>query len=361
MTADALLDWIRPEIRAASGCQTESVPDGTLRLDAMENPFDLPRDIHRRLGEDLAQLPLNRYPDGGSRELKSLLGKSLFGLAPDHLFLGHGSDEILLNLFLSTPGPLLLAEPTFSMYRLLAKITGRRVGTVSLERDFSLDPKALIDAARKLRPSLIILSHPNNPTGRDLETGALERICRECPGGILVDEAYIPYSGKTVLPLRKKHPRLMVLRSLSKMGLAALRIGILAADPRIVAELEKIRLPYNMDLLTQRAATLICRESFSVLEAQVREIVSLREELRERLQAIPGITPFPSSANFLLVRIAGTDPSTVAENLASRSIRVRDVSRQHPLLAGCLRIAVGKREENDRLAATLALILKGTS
>ncbi len=359
MTDEACADWIRPEIRAESGIPQEPVPEGTLRLDAMENPFDLPPEIHRRLGEDLARLPLNRYPDGGASELRELLGKRLFGLPSDHIFLGNGSDEILQNLFLLTPGPILLAEPTFSMYRLLARITGRPVGTVPLEKDFSLDPEALLEAVKRLRPSLIVLSHPNNPTGRDLDSRAVERLCREFSGGILVDEAYFPFSGNTLLSLRDTCPSLMVLRSLSKMGLAALRLGVLAANPRIVAELDKIRLPYNLGILTQRAATLICRESFPVLEAQVRMIIGLREELRDRLQTISGVAPLPSSANFLLVRIAGADPSIVAQRLALQGIRVRDVSRQHPLLAGCLRVTIGKREENDRFASTLALILKG--
>ncbi len=359
MTGDVLTDWIRPEIRAASPYSVEAVPEGALRLDAMESPFDLPPDFHRKMGEEMAGIPLNRYPDGSASELKELLGKTLFGLPPDHLFLGNGSDEILQNLFLATPGPILLSEPTFSMYRIIAKIAGRPVATATQSEDLTLGTEVLIEAAREHRPSLIVLSSPNNPTGREIEEEAVDQLCREFSGAVLLDEAYFPFSGRTLLSLRRRHPRLMILRTLSKMGLAALRLGILAADPRIVAELEKVRLPYNLNLLTQRAATLVCREFLPVLEAQVRSIVVLREDLRRSLSSLPGVEPLPSSANFLLIRIEGKDPAEVARGLAERGILVRDVSRQHPLLAGCLRVTIGTAQENERFTGALALILKG--
>jgi histidinol-phosphate aminotransferase len=360
MTADDPTGWIRSEIRSSTAYPVESVPEGTLRLDAMESPFDLPADFHRRLGEEMAGIPLNRYPDGSASELKELLGKTLFGLSPDHLFLGNGSDEILQNLFLATPGPILLSEPTFSMYRIIARIAGRPVATVTQSSDLILDTRELLEAVREHRPSLVVLSSPNNPTGREVSEETVDRLCGEFPGAVLVDEAYFPFSGRTVLSLRKSHSRLMVLRTLSKMGLAALRLGILAADPRIVAELDKVRLPYNMNLLTQRAATLVCREFLPVLEGQVRSIVDLREDLRRSLSCIPGVEPLPSSANFLLIRIGGKDPAEVARALAERGILVRDVSRLHPLLAGCLRVTIGTAPENGRFTAALAHILKGT-
>ncbi len=360
MTTDAPTGWIRQDILATSAYPVEKAPGGTLRLDAMESPFDLPEAFHRRLGEEMAGISLNRYPDGSASELKEILGKSLLGLSPDHLFLGNGSDEILQTLFLATTGPLLLAEPTFSMYRILAEMTGRTVVTATLSEDLDLDVEALLAAARKHHPSLIVLSSPNNPTGRDVSEETVDRICREFSGGVLVDEAYFPFSGWTALSLQRAHPRLMVLRTLSKMGLAALRLGILAADPKIVAELDKVRLPYNLNLLTQRAAILVCREFLPDLESQVRSIIHLREDLLRSLSAIPGVCPLPSSANFLLIRIGGKDPSVVARALADRGILVRDVSRHHPLLAGCLRVTIGTATENERFAATLALILKGT-
>ncbi len=355
----SLLSWIRPEILSASPYPLERIPEGALRLDAMENPFDLPPEIHQRLGEDLADLPLNRYPDGSAQELKNLLGPSLFGLPPDHLFLGNGSDEILLNLFLATPGPILLAEPTFSMYRIIANITARKVETVTLSPDLTLDMTALIAASKKVKPSLILLSHPNNPTGLELVEEEMRQLCKDFSGGILLDEAYYPFSRRTLLPLQREFPQLMILRTFSKMGLAALRLGILAADPKIVSELNKIRLPYNLDAMTQRAAVIICREFLPVLNEQVKWIVGLREELAASLRRLPGIEPLPSSANFLLVRVNGANSTEVYRQLAEHKIIIRDVSRQHPLLAGCLRITVGTREENEHLVSALELILKG--
>lgn len=350
--------WIRKEIKASRGYPVERAPEGAIRLDAMENPFDLPPLVHQRLGEEIATLPLNRYPDGEARELKQVLG-SVLEMQEDCIFLGNGSDEILLNIFLSTPGPILLAEPTFSMYRVLAQIADRKVIGFPMSLDFTLDMRKFIDAAVSESPSLIVLSHPNNPTGVGLNLKDVQGLCESFSGGILIDEAYYPFSRDTLLPLQKDFPNLMILRTLSKLGLAGLRMGILSADPSIVQELNKVRLPYNMDAVTQKAALVICKEFFPLLLEQTGWIIRLRETFLADLKRIPGVVPIPSRTNFFLVRLTKANPSIVQSLLLDEKILVRDVSGHHPLLSGCLRVTVGKKEENALFLSALERILKG--
>lgn len=350
--------WIREDILRTSAYPVPSVVQGTVRLDAMENPFDLPPAIHRRIARELASVPLNRYPDGEARDLKELLG-TMLDLPPRNLFLGNGSDEILLYLYLASRGPVLLAEPTFSMYRILGEITGRPILSVQLSDDLTLDMTRLIETTKRDAPSIVVLSHPNNPTGLGLDAGDLERLCQSFGGGILVDEAYYPFSRKTMRPLQDRFPNLMILRTLSKLGLAGLRLGILIAAPAIIRELDKVRLPYNMDSMTQKAAMVICREFFPVLEEQASRINDLRDRFIASLGAIPGVVPVPSLANFFLLRLSSADPTRVQRLLKEQRILVRDVSHQHPLLSGCLRVTVGKKEENDLFVSTLERILKG--
>lgn len=336
------------------------VPEGTVKLDAMENPFDLPAIVHERLSEEIRKLPLNRYPDGEARDLKKVL-ESVLNIPEERLFLGNGSDEILLNIFLATPGPILLAEPTFSMYKILADVTRRTIIGVPLAPDLNLDTGKILESASKFSPSLIVLSHPNNPTGLGIGTGDVRNLCRGFPGGILIDEAYFPFSRETLLPLQEEFPNLMILRTLSKLGLAGLRLGILAAMPGIVRELDKVRLPYNMDVVTQKAAEVVCREFFNLLEEQAGWIIALRDQFASDLSAIQGVTPIPSKANFILIRLANADADNIHRLLLEEKILVRNVSHHHPLLEGCLRVTVGTRKENGLFLAALARILKGHS
>jgi histidinol-phosphate aminotransferase len=360
MTALPAIAWIRADIRASQGYRPEPLPEGAIRLDAMENPFDLPPVVHQRLGEEIAKIPLNRYPDGKARELKKVLA-SILGMKEEQMFLGNGSDEILLDIFLATQGPILLAEPTFSMYRILAMVAEKKVIGVPLSGDLALDMPRFIDVARRERPSLVVLSNPNNPTGRGVDVGDIRTLCENFSGGVLIDEAYYPFSRESGLPLQKDFKNLMILRTLSKLGLAGLRLGILSADTSIIQELDKVRLPYNLDAVTQRAALVICQEFFPLLEEQAEWIIRLRESFTEALSHISGVVPLPSRANFLLIRLEKADPSVVHDLLLSEKIIVRDVSGHHPLLSGCLRVTIGRKEENDLLLLALERILKGQS
>ncbi len=358
MSAPALT-WLRTDLKDDG--RPRPLPEdrsSLLRLDRLEPAATLSPRLLRKMGSTFSSLALSRYPDTGSTDLKKSIGR-YFHVDPDHILLGKGSDELLEVLFLAISGPLLLVEPSFPMYQNLARLTGRPVHTVSLEDDLSLDTGKLLDAIRQHAPALVVLSHPNNPTGEGLRPEEIERIATASPGGLLIDEAYAPYARRTYLDLLGKFPNLMVLRSLSKLGLAAIRLGWLAASKEILVRLDKARLPYNVDGLLQAAGGLLCREALPTLEARARQTAARREHLFAALSGIPGIHPFPSQANFILFRPLSMPASRVDAGLRSRGIAVRDISPDHPLLRDCLRVTVGERHELRRFLEALSSIMKG--
>ncbi|MGC8528722.1 MAG: pyridoxal phosphate-dependent aminotransferase [Leptospirillia bacterium] len=355
----ATLEWLREDLTETGRPRTlTEISPPLLRLDRLEPWAPLSPQFLRRMGRTFATLSLNRYPDSESRELKKSLGKH-FRVEPDHILLGKGSDELLEILFLTVSGPILLMEPSFPMYRNLAQLTGRPVLTVPLERDLSLPVDRLIERIRQHTPALVVLSHPNNPTGEALAPRDIERIAGLSPGGVLIDEAYAPFAQRSYLSLLERFPNLMVLRSLSKLGLAAIRLGWLAASPEILFRLDKARLPFNVDGLLQSAGGLLCREALPALESRARRTASRRETLFAAMCRIPGIRPFPSQANFILFRIDSKPSGEVDAGLRSFGIAVRDMSPDHPLLENCLRVTVGEKDELRRFLEALSSIMKG--
>lgn len=349
------LAWIRPEILSMKGYSVLASPDGTIKMDAMENPFGLPEEVRSRLAREVSSLSFNRYPDPQARELKEVVSK-VIGIPSSRLFLGNGSDEVLLNIFLATSGTIVVPEPTFSMYRIIAGSSGKAFRGIDLLPDFSLDLEGVERVLREEPPGVLVLANPNNPTGLSLSMesiGEAYRMAARWGFSTLVDEAYFPFHGETVLQSLPDAEPLLVLRTFSKMGLAGLRLGVLVASETVIGMLDKVRLPYNMDALTQKAAAFLLRESLPLLDAQVREIMDLREELTREMAAIPGVTPFPSRSNFILFRVEGPAPATLFRSLLAKGILVRDVSGHHPLLAGTLRVTVGTGDENRAFLAAL--------
>lgn len=347
--------WIRPEILSMKGYSVLDSPDGTIKLDAMENPFGLPDEVRAKLAHELSSLSFNRYPDPQARELKEAVSK-VVGAVPSCLFLGNGSDEVILNIFLATSGTIVVPEPTFSMYRIIAHSVGRPFVGVDLKPDLTLDLDGIERTLRDAPPGVLVLASPNNPTGLALsikEIGEARTLAAHWGFSTLVDEAYYPFHGETVLGALPMDDTLLVLRTFSKMGLAGLRIGVLAASEAVIETLEKVRLPYNMDALTQKAAAFLLREYLPLLDDQVRDIVSLRETLAKDMSRIPGVVPFPSRSNFILFRVEGRSPATLFRFLLSRGVLVRDVSGHHPYLSGALRVTVGTGNENQAFLAAL--------
>lgn len=336
---------IRPEVLAMTAYHVADAR-GMVKLDAMENPYRLPESLRAEVAKLAADAALNRYPDPGGAELKRRL-QAVMGVPEGMaLMLGNGSDEIIqvLTLAVAKPGAVVMSvEPTFVMYRLLAVAAGLEYVGVPLRPDFTLDGNALLAAIERHRPALLWLAYPNNPTGNLFDRELLERVLDAAPGVVVLDEAYHAFAGTSFLPELGGRPNLLVMRTLSKLGLAGLRLGFLAGPPAWLNEFDKLRLPYNVNVLSQ----LVCEAVLThpdVLDAQARSLVQARGELATALAAIPGVTVFPSAANFLLFRIANAP--AVFQGLKARGVLVKNLSGAHPLLADCLRVTVSSPEEN---------------
>ena len=348
---------VRGEILALRGYHVPPA-EGLVKLDAMENPYRLPEGLARQLGERLSQVAINRYPHPDLPPLKRRLRELWSVPAALEIVLGNGSDEILqvIAMAVAKPGAAALSvEPSFAMYRISALVAGLRYEGVSLRPDFSLDENAVHEALERHAPALTWISYPNNPTGNLFPRAAILAIVRASPGLVVVDEAYHPFAGgASLLGEVAEHPNLVLVRTVSKLGLAGLRLGAAIAPPGWAAELEKLRLPYNVNVLTAAAAELVL-EHRAVLDAQATAIVADRERLEAALGRLPRLTCFPSAANFVLARLP--DAPGAFEALKARGILVRSLHGAHPLLENCLRFTIGTPEENARLVAALTEML----
>lgn len=348
---------IRPEVLAMAGYH---VPDasGLLKLDAMENPYRLPPELSRALGERLAAVAINRYPVPSYARLKALVRERLGVPASADVLLGNGSDELITMMSVATarPGATVVAPtPSFVMYDLSTRLAGSRFVPVPLAADFSLDLPAMLAAIDRHAPALVWLAYPNNPTGNCFGRADVEAILAAAPGLVVLDEAYQPFALDSWMDALPSHDNLVVMRTVSKLGLAGIRIGYMAAAPHWIAEFDKVRPPYNVSVLDEAAAEFAL-EHLDVLEAQAARLRADRETLLASLAAIPGVACWPSRANFVLARVA--DGPAIAAAMRARGVLIKDVGRMHPLLAGCLRLTVGTPDENvamlDALTAALA-------
>jgi histidinol-phosphate aminotransferase len=355
MSARSLEEMLRPEVARLTAYRVEDRPH-RVKLDANENPYPLPAPVQGAVLEALGRVQANRYPDPAGRALKRLLAASL-GVAPEQILLGNGSDELIQLILLAVGKPgaaVLVPVPTFSMYGLTAQALGLRPVEVPPGEGFALDRAPFLRRLQEAQPAATFVAYPNNPTGNCYDGDTIRAGIAAAPGLVILDEAYVDFSGKTFLPELALHPHLLLLRTLSKVGLAGLRVGYLVGDEALIAELEKIRLPYNVNAYSQAAATVILRHR-DLLLTQVRQIVAERERLAAALRVLPGLTVFPSEANFLLVRTA-RPAREVFRGLLDRGILVRDFG-EAPYLRDCLRITVGTPEENDALLLALRALL----
>ncbi len=341
--------WIRPEVLAMSAYH---VPEarGMVKLDAMENPYSLPEELRRRLAERLAQVDLNRYPEPNPRALRDLIARTMHVPGGMDVLLGNGSDDLIqvICLALARPGAaMMFPSPTFVMYSVNATLTGMRAVAVPLRDDFSLDRDAFISCLKEVRPAVVFLAYPNNPTGALYPQADIEAIVRAAEGLVVVDEAYHAFAAASFLPRLAEFPNLVVLRTLSKVGLAGLRLGYLAGAPGWLEQFNKVRQVYNVNVLTEAAATFVL-EHIDVLEAQAARIRAGRAELAQALAEMPALRVFPSQANFLLIRVS--DASGTFERLRQQGVLVKNL---HPGVPGCLRITVGTPDENRILLSAM--------
>lgn len=354
------LSIVRDEVRAISAYHVPAA-SGLIKLDAMENPFGLPADLQRALADRLAAVALNRYPPADPAEFKRKLAGAI-GLSPSMtLMLGNGSDE-LIHLVIQAcakPGATVLSPwPSFIMYDMSARFDGCRFVGVPLTADFALDRPAMLAAVAEHRPAVIFIAWPNNPTGNLFDRTTVEAILDAAPGLVVLDEAYLPFAQDTWLPALGARPNLLVLRTLSKLGLAGIRLGYLCGDPAWIGEFDKVRPPYNINVLTLAAAELML-DHLDVLDAQAATLRAERTRVMAALHAMPGVTAFDSAANFILLRVGTSERAeAMFTRLKAAGILIKNVSRMHPLLAGCLRTTVGAPAENDAFITALTQALQ---
>jgi len=351
-----IAQWIRPQIRKLSAYH---VPDasGLIKLDAMENPYHWPQDKIDQWLELLRTAELNRYPDPQAESLKDRLREAMSVPAGSSMLLGNGSDEIIQMIVMAMSGEgrsVLSVDPGFVMYRMIADFCGMDYIGVPLREDFSLDAEAVLAAIEQQQPAVVFLAYPNNPTGNLFDRTDMQRIITAAPGVVVVDEAYHAFADDSFMPLLDAHENLLLMRTVSKMGLAGLRLGMLAGAPQWLDEFDKLRLPYNINVLTQLSAEFALQH-VAMLDAQTQQIKQDRAELYAQMQALKGLTVFPSQANFILFRAPTGKAAAVFERLKSEGVLIKNMDRAGPLLRDCLRVTVGAAEEN---AAFLQALMK---
>jgi len=326
---------------------------GYIKLDAMENPYLVPTALRGEIAEAVAAAAINRYPDPGAVSLKEKI-RGVTGLPQGmEVLLGNGSDELIqmLAMALNKPGAVLLSvEPSFVMYKMIAAFTGMRYVGVPLATDFSLDLAATLAAIKRERPALIFLAYPNNPTGNLFSADAMAQIIQSSPGLVVVDEAYYAFASDSFIPHLARYPNLLVMRTFSKLGMAGLRLGFLAGSAAWLGQLEKLRLPYNVGVLPQLVAEKLLSHH-DVLLQQAEQIKLDRAKLYQQLSEIAGVKVYSSEANFLLFRVA--DATEIFNGLKQRGVLIKNLNGGHPMLKDCLRVTVGKPDENMRFIAAL--------
>lgn len=353
---DKALARIRDDVRATHAYPVASSA-GMVKLDIMENPFRLAPELQRALGERLGAVAINRYPAERTQDLARALAAHAGMPEGCAITLGNGSDELItmLTMALARPGAKILAPlPSFVMYEISARYQNLEfIGVPLRADDFELDLPAMLAAIAEHRPALVYLAYPNNPTGNLWDRDAIERIAAamgDAGGLVVMDEAYQPFAARDSMALLECHPHVLVMRTMSKFGLAGVRIGYLIGRRELVAEIDKLRPPFNIGVLNAEAG-LFALEHAEVYAAQAAELRAQREIVFAALRKLPGVQPFPSEGNMVLVRVA--DAPRIFAAMAARGVLIKNSSAAHPLLANCLRITIGTADENAAMLAAL--------
>jgi len=357
MTAStpAALQRIRADVQSMHAYAVQDAT-GLLKLDAMENPHGLPPALQAELGARLGALALNRYPGARGDDLKRALAGYAKMPAGFSLMLGNGSDELisLVTVACDLPGATILAPvPGFVMYAITAQLQGVNFIGVPLTADFELDGPAMLAAIAKEKPAIVYLAYPNNPTANLWDDATIEQIveAQGAQGGLVViDEAYQPFAARSYIDRVARHGHVLLMRTLSKFGLAGIRLGYLMGPQALIAEIDKVRPPYNISVLNCECA-LFALEHAEVFAAQAADLRAQRTQLVAGLAKLPGLQQWPSEANMVLVRVP--DATKTFEGMKAQGVLIKNVSKMHPLLANCLRLTVGTADDNARMLAAL--------
>jgi histidinol-phosphate aminotransferase len=351
----SLMQRIRQDVQSMHAYAIQDSA-GMVKLDAMENPHRLNADLQKALGERLGALALNRYPGERVNELRHAL--AAYAGMPEgfDIMLGNGSDELisLLAMACDVPGASILSPlPGFVMYAMSAQLQGLAFHGVPLTADFELDEAAMLAAIHQHKPSIVYLAYPNNPTGNLWNDDTIEKIvlAQGAQGGLVVmDEAYQPFASRSYIDRITRHSHVLLMRTLSKFGLAGVRLGYMMGPKALVAEIDKVRPPYNISVLNAECA-LFALEHAEVFAEQAKDLREQRARLLKELVALTGVKPFPSEANMILVRVP--DAAKTFDGLKAQGVLIKNVSKMHPLLANCLRLTVGTAQENTQLLAAM--------
>jgi histidinol-phosphate aminotransferase len=350
---------IRPDVKAMHAYAVQDSA-GMVKLDAMENPHRLPPALQAELGQRLGALALNRYPGSRVNDLRQALAEYAQVPPGFELILGNGSDELisLLALACAVPGARVLAPvPGFVMYAMSAQLQGLQFTGVPLTADFELDLPAMLAAIARDKPAITYLAYPNNPTANLWDDAAVEAIVEAVgqQGGLVVmDEAYQPFASKSYMQRLAGHRHVLLMRTLSKFGLAGVRLGYMVGPQALIDQIDKVRPPYNISVLNCECA-LFALEHRAEFAQQASALVQAREQLIADLALLPGVQPFKSDANMVLVRLAGDGEraASVFDGMKSRGVLVKNVSKMHALLTNCLRLTVGTADENRQMLQAL--------
>jgi len=346
--------WIRPEIQKLSAYHVPA-PGKMIKLDAMENPYHLPEDIKNKWLDVLRDVELNRYPDPSARSLTEQLRVAMDVPADAKIILGNGSDELIQIICMAVAEKdrvVLSVEPSFVMYKMIATYTDMEYVGVPLEEDFSLNEIALLNAIDVQEPAVIFLAYPNNPTGNLFDEAVIEKVIAAAPGLVVIDEAYHAFAEKSFIAKVMNYDNVVVMRTVSKLGLAGLRLGLLAGSAEWLNEFDKVRLPYNINVLTQATAEFALAHK-EIFDNQTAEIRKERTGLFNALNNIDGLEVFPSSANFILFRTPKGKVDAIFAGLKEEGVLIKNLNPAGGHLQDCLRVTVGKPEENAAFLAAL--------
>jgi histidinol-phosphate aminotransferase len=359
ITDDFLNSIFRPEVLAMSAYKVANA-EGLIKLDAMENPYTWPEAVKSRWLDTLKDCPLNRYPDPQARELVRTLRES--EPIPDafEVLLGNGSDEIIQLLLMALPptASVLSPAPAFVMYKQLADTLGLNYHAIPLQADdFDLDLPAMLAAIEQHQPAVIFIAYPNNPTGNLFTASKIRAVIEASKGLVVIDEAYAPFADASFIDSLAVYDTVLVMRTVSKLGLAGLRLGYLVGQPPLIAQLDKIRLPYNINSLTQLSAAFALGHK-ALFDEQTQAICAERTVMLAQLNALAGIIAYPSAANFILFRTPAGRADAIFTAIKAQGVLIKNLNPQGGLLADCLRVTVGTPEENAAFIGALAQSLR---
>ncbi|MDH3326261.1 MAG: histidinol-phosphate transaminase [Gammaproteobacteria bacterium] len=354
MSTDRIAQYVRPEIQALKAYQVGNA-DNLIKLDNMENPYDWEEPVKNGWLERVQSASLNRYPDPEASELQKQLRQVMS--VPDEvdLLLGNGSDELIqiICMALAKPGATLLSvTPAFVMYKMLAIFTGMKYVGVDLNDDFSLNLELMLSEIEETQPAIVFLAYPNNPTGNLFNEQDVCKIIEASPGLVVIDEAYYAFADASFAKYLSRYENMIVMRTVSKMGLAGLRLGYMMGNPCWINEFNKVRMPFNINCLTQ-ASVEYALENVEMFNKQTQQLCRNRDELYDAMQKMPAIQCYPTKTNFILFRTEVGQAARIFDGIKKAGVLIKNLSVNGGALTDCLRVTIGKEDQNAAFLSAL--------